>query len=290
VAGNCNWLGFGPTWTQFQPSEFAKVALIIWGAHNLALRRRRLVDLRQWLVFVVASFTVVALVVLQKDQGTAVVMTGMIILVLIAAGAPWRLLIGLGVAAVLGLTALVLVQPYRMSRIQAFLDPASDPLGMNLQPTRGLYALASGGWFGQGLGASQQKWGQLVAAHTDYIFAIIGEELGLMGTLTVVGLFVILAYAGIRVALRSGSWFNRLVAVGVVAWFSVQGFVNIAVAIRLVPVMGVTLPMISYGGSSLMANLLALGLLAGCARRETGAAELLGRAGRQRTRSIVRAQ
>jgi len=161
-------------------------------------------------------------------------------------------------------------------------------LGMNLQPRRSIYALASGGWFGQGLGASRQKWGLLAEAHTDYIFAIIGEELGLLGTLTVIALFVALAWAGIRIATKS-SPFYRLVAIGVVAWFSVQAFVNIAVAVRAIPVMGVTLPMISYGGSSLMANLFAVGLLAGCARHEPEAGRVfLSRKHRPRIRAIVR--
>jgi len=289
VAGNLNWLSFGPSWTQFQPSEFAKLAIILWGASDLARRRKYLNDMRQWLVYIVASFVIVGLVVLQKDQGTAMVMAAMVILVLVAAGAPWRLLLTLFGAAVAGIALLVIVQPYRMDRIKAFLNPDSDPLGMNLQPRRSIYALASGGWFGQGLGSSRQKWGLLAEAHTDYIFAIIGEELGLLGTLTVIALFVALAYAGIRIGSRSASAFTRLVAMGVVAWFTVQGFVNIAVAIRALPVMGVTLPMISYGGSSLMANLFAVGLLVGCARREPEAQRLLlSRRHPPKVRTIVR--
>ena len=289
VAGNNNWVSFGPSWTQFQPSEFAKLAIILWGANDLARRRKHLDDMRQWFVYVVASFTIVGLVVLQKDQGTAMVMAAMVILVLVAAGAPWRLLLGLVGVAAAGVAALVAIQPYRMDRIWAFLNPDSDPLGMNLQPRRSMYALASGGWFGQGLGSSRQKWGLLAEAHTDYIFAIIGEELGLLGTLTVIALFVALAFAGIRIGSRAASAFSRLVSVGVVAWFSVQAFVNIAVAIRAIPVMGVTLPMISYGGSSLMANLFAVGLLVGCARREPDAQRILSSRRRSpRVRTIVR--
>jgi cell division protein FtsW len=178
-----------------------------------------------------------------------------------------------------------------MQRIWAFRSPPEDPLGLNLHSSRSIYALATGGWFGQGLGSSRQKWGLLADAHTDYIFAIIGEELGLMGTITVIALFVILAYAGIRIANRSASTFSRLVAIGVVAWFTIQAFVNIAVAIRLIPVMGVTLPMVSYGGSSLLANLFALGLLAGCARREPEAVQMLSkRVHRPRITSFVRAK
>ncbi|MCL2735339.1 MAG: putative lipid II flippase FtsW [Propionibacteriaceae bacterium] len=289
IAGNRNWMSFGPTWTQFQPSEFAKLAIIVWGAKNLSDKAKRLNDMREWFLYILASFVIIGLVVVQKDQGTAMVMAAMVILVLVAAGTPWRLLLGLAGVAVVGVVALIIIQPYRMDRIWAFLNPNADPYGLNLQARRSLYALASGGWFGRGLGSSRQKWGLLAEGHTDYIFSILGEELGLLGTLTVIALFLGLAYAGIRIAARSASSFSRLMAVGVVAWFSVQAFVNIAVAIRLIPVMGVTLPMISYGGSSLIANLLALGLLAGCARREPEARALLtSRQRKPRVSSIVR--
>jgi cell division protein FtsW len=289
IAGNRNWLAFGADWTQFQPSEFAKVALIVWGADDLSRRRKQLTDLRQWLPYVGITFTLVGLVVFQKDQGTAMIMAAIVMLIMVAAGAPWRLLAVIA-AGVAGLGALmVALQPNRMGRIWAFLNPDLDPLGLNMQARRGIYALASGGWFGQGLGASRQKWGLLSEAHTDYIFAIIGEELGAVGALTVIALFAVLAFAGIRIARRSTSVFSRLIAIGVVTWFSVQAFANIAVAVRLFPVMGVTLPMVSYGGSSLMANLFAAGLLAGCARREPQAVKhLASRKRKPRARTIVR--
>ena len=289
VAGNQNWLVLGPSWTQFQPSEFAKLAIILWGANDLSRRRKHLIDMRQWLTYLVAVFTIIILVVVQKDLGTAIVMTGMVLLILMVAGAPWRLLAALVGAGILAVVVMIKLAPNRMSRILAFMDPNSDLLGSNLQPRRSLYALATGGWFGLGLGASRQKWGLLSEAHTDYIFAIIGEELGLVGTLTVIALFAALAFAGIRIARRSKSNLTLLVATGVVAWFTVQAFVNIAVAIRLIPVMGVTLPMISYGGSSLMANLFGIGLLIGCARREPDAVSWgLARKRVARSRSIIR--
>jgi len=290
VSGNTNWLSFGPSWTQFQPSEFAKLALIIWGAAELSMRGKRLTDLKQWLVFIVGSFTIVGLVVWQQDLGTALVIAGMVVVIMVAAGAPWRLL---GLILAIGLVVLVgliITQPYRVARIWALFHPEADKQGLNMQAERSLYALASGGWFGQGLGSSRQKWGLLAEAQTDYIFAIIGEELGLIGTLTVIALFATLAYAGIRIALRSTTTFVRLLSVGVVAWFSVQAFLNIGVACRVFPTMGVTLPMISYGGSSLLANLFALGILVSCARREPAAAAALrARPRTSRQRSIVRA-
>jgi len=291
--GNLNWLKFGPEWTRFQPSEFAKLAIIVWGANDLAWRHqhRKLTDIRHWLIFIIMTFSIVVLVVAQKDQGTAMVIAAMILVIMVAAGAAWRLLIALGTLAAIGVTILIILQPYRMERIWAFLNPSLDPMGYNLQPTRSLYALASGGWFGRGLGGSLQKWGMLAGAHTDYIFAIIGEELGVFGALAVVALFAVLACVGIRIANRSATFFSRTVAIGVVSWFVVQGFVNIAVALRLVPVMGVTLPMVSYGGSSLLANLLAVGLLVGCARREPAAAAALAkRAPGGRITTFVRAR
>jgi cell division protein FtsW len=290
VAGNTNWLRFGPVWTQFQPSEFAKLAIIVFAACNLYRRRRYLRDLRQWFVVVGLSFAMVVWVLVgQGDMGTAVVMAGMIIVILIGAGAPWRLLLGVLAVSVVGAVALIVAQPYRMERFWSFLNQGQDTLGLNYQAERGIYALASGGWFGRGLGSSRQKWGLLSEAHTDYIFAIIGEELGLMGTLAVILLFVALAYAGLRIARRSSTMSNRLIAIGVVAWFTVQAFINIAVATQTIPVMGVTLPMISYGGSSLMANLFAVGLLAGAARHEAETEQLLAsRKRRQRVTSAVR--
>jgi cell division protein FtsW len=289
IGGNRIWVQFGPEFTRFQPSEFAKLAMVLWGAHDLANKRKVLGDLRQWIVFMVGTFGLAGLVFLQKDAGTALVMAAIIVIVAIAVGAPWRLLTGLIVSAGLIITVMLKIAPYRMDRILAYLDPTSDPYGLNLQPRRGILALASGGWFGQGLGSSRQKWGLLAEAHNDYIFAIIGEELGLVGTLTVISLFTILAFVGIRIAMQSTSDFSRYVAIGVVAWFTVQAFTNIGVAIRLVPVMGVPLPMISYGGSSLMANLFALGLLIGCARREPRAAKVLStRALKARSQTVVK--
>ncbi|MDR0849439.1 MAG: putative lipid II flippase FtsW [Propionibacteriaceae bacterium] len=290
IGGNRNWLSLGPVLPQVQPSEFAKVALVVWGASDLSRRGQKLQDLRQWIIFLIGSFFIVGLVVLQKDLGTAVIIAAMVVVVMVAAGAPWRLLATVGALGLAAVSVLVIFQPNRMGRIGAFLNPGADPLGYDLQADHGLFALASGGWFGQGLGASRQKWGLLSEAHTDFIFAIIGEELGLIGTLTVIILFAALAYAGIRIALRTPSTFTRLAAIGVVAWFTIQAFVNIAVAVRAIPVMGVTLPMLSYGGSSLMANIFALGILAGCARREPGAqAVLAARKRKGQTRSFVRA-
>ncbi|MDR1388108.1 MAG: putative lipid II flippase FtsW [Propionibacteriaceae bacterium] len=288
VSGNRNWLRFGPSWTQFQPSEFAKLALIVWGARFLADRRQWLDDMRQWFAFLLAGGLVAGLVLFQKDLGTASVIGLMILGTIFMAGAPARLVLAIGALAAAGVGLLSLLQPYRMHRLSAWLRPDSDPMGANYQPNHGLYALASGGWWGQGLGASKQKWGLLTASHTDYILAIVGEELGLAGTLTVIFLFFALGYLGLRVAMRSEDHFLRFVATGVTIWFVCQAVVNIAVVFRLSPVLGVTLPLVSYGGSSLIATTMGIGLLVGCARQEPEASRALAerRVGSGRVTSI----
>jgi cell division protein FtsW len=215
------------------------------------------------------------------------VMGAMMMFILFVVGAPFRVIAGfLGVVAV-AVVGLVATSGNRMERIFGFLNPDTDALGINQQPIRGAFALASGGWWGLGLGASRQKWGMLAEAHTDFIFAVVGEELGVMGTLAVIGLFVVLGYAGFRVALRSDSAFSRYAAAGITFWFMVQALVNIAVVLRLLPVFGVPLPFISYGGSALLANLAALGVLLNCARNEPAARALLAQRRSNRSRAKV---
>ena len=150
----------------------------------------------------------------------------------------------------------VLTSPIRISRLEAFLDPTVAANGINDQSTTGMYAIASGGWWGVGLGASRQKWGRCRRRHSDFIFAVIGEELGLFGSLVVLALFLVLGYAGMRIAARSDDPFNRYAAGGVTVWFMVQALINLGRVLRLLPIAGVPLPLVSYGGSALLANLL----------------------------------
>ena len=173
---------------------------------------------------------------------------------------------------------LVVSSPNRMHRIALFLNPpeASD-ITVSQQPLSAIHALASGGWFGLGLGASRQKWGGLYdGAQNDYVLAVLGEEMGLVGTLGVLILFTVLGFAGFRIAQRSTSLYTRLLAGGTTGWLLFQGMVNIAVVLKLVPVIGVPLPFISVGGSALTANLMAAGLLVACARQEPAARKYLG--------------
>jgi len=171
----------------------------------------------------------------------------------------------------------------RMARITTFVDPFKDFEGNGWQPAHGLYALSSGGWFGEGIGASQQKWGSLPEAHTDFIFAVLGEELGLAGTLLVVGLFLTTAFAALRVARDTLDPFVRYATFGIVVWLVGQMIVNVGMVLALLPVIGIPLPLISYGGSSLVPTLVALGLLVGFARREPAAARALSQ--RRKVRS-----
>jgi cell division protein FtsW len=278
VNGNRNWLYLGSSTFSLQPAEFAKLAMIIWGANVLARKQRLLDQPRHLLVpFLPVSGLLILLVVFQGDAGTAVVMAGIVVGMLWIVGAPLPVLAGLGAAGAVGVAGMFVSSPVRMKRLAAFLDPTINANGINDQANAGMYAIASGGWWGVGLGASRQKWGSLPEAHTDFIFAVLGEEFGLLGSLMVLALFGVLGYAGVRIAARSDDPFARYAAGGVTAWFMVQSLFNLAVVLRLLPVAGVPLPMLSYGGSALVANLLAVGVLLGCARREPDARRMLAR-------------
>ena len=286
--GNTNWVRFGVDWFGVQPSEVAKLAIVVWGADVLARKYKLLGDPRQLLIpFVPVSLVMIGLVVLQDDLGTGMIMGAMVLATLWYVGASWKVLGAIVGSVAVAVLALVVTTPYRMTRIFGFLNQDVDPLGVNHQPIKAIFALASGGWWGLGLGASRQKWGGLVESHTDYMLAVIGEELGLVGTLVVLVLFLLLGYAGLRIAMRSDDRFCRFTAAGVTSWFMIQSLVNIAVVLRLMPVFGVTLPLLSYGGSSLMANLMALGVLLACARNEPAARALRQRRSRRPKKSLV---
>ena len=216
------------------------------------------------------------LIMLEPDLGTTIVLLLVTMALLWVVGAPVRLFAAIS-TTVAGLTGLLIyIEPYRMARFTGFLNPFADPLGRGFQAIQGLYALSSGGWWGIGLGASKEKWlGGLPNAHTDYVFAIIGEELGLVGTFTVLLLFATLAYAGIRTARRTTDPFVRLAATAVTAWLVGQAVVNVGAVVGLLPITGIPLPLISFGGSALLPTLFAVGMLASFARTEPGAAAAL---------------
>lgn len=286
--GNTNWVQFGTPLFRIQPSEFAKLAIIVWSADIFARKHKSLSDPRHLIFpFLPVSLLLIGLVVVQSDLGTGMIMGALVMAVLWYVGASWKVLAGLIASVAVAVGTLVIFTPYRMRRILGFFNQDLDPLGINHQPIKAIFALASGGWWGLGLGASRQKWGGLVESHTDYMLAVIGEELGLIGTLLVLLLFALLGYAGYRIAMRSDIRFCRYTAAGVTSWFMIQALVNIAVVLRMIPVLGVPLPLLSYGGSALMANLMALGILLACARQEPDSRAFLRRRRHRTSKALV---
>ncbi len=277
VNGNRNWLAIGPL--QFQPSEFAKLALVLVGALIFANKSARMASTMHVVLpyLVPISTIVLALVLAGHDLGTGMVFLVIIAAVLAVAGASKRLFAIGALLGAAGVAVMVYTSNNRMGRIADFFDPAcqSDPNGMCGQSVHGMYALADGGWWGVGLGASKEKWEWLSEAHNDFIFAIIGEELGLPGTLMILALFAVLAWACYRLVSRTQDRFVRIAGTGIMAWLIGQAIINIGAVIGLFPVIGVPLPLVSAGGSSLVTTLLALGILLSFARSEPGCKVLL---------------
>jgi cell division protein FtsW len=279
--GNRSWIeiaGF-----TLQPSEIAKFLLILWCAVQLrnvgevAGKGSRVKSLFPGLVLVEL------LIILERDLGTALLLLIIITGILFISGAPLKYFIGIGVCGVLVGGALVLTSPYRMNRFVALFDPFDERVYKfaGWQPAHSIMGLASGGLWGSGLGASKQKWANLAEAHTDFIFSVIGEELGLLGSLLVLTLYATLIYSILRVALKTRDNFSRYACAGIACWFIAQITLNIGSVTSLLPVIGVTLPLISYGGSSLLANLIAIGFVLGVARRTPEISEGI-KAGRMR--------
>jgi cell division protein FtsW len=284
--GNTNWLALGPV--VIQPSEIAKLALVLWAAHVYANKDRRLGNLHQIMMPVVPGLLLATgLVVFGHDLGTALVLFAILLGMLWVVGAPARFFsVSFLVVAVFA-GALATTDKERLTRITHFTNPMRDYNSAGWQPAHGLFALSNGGLFGQGIGASQQKWGNLPEAHTDFIFAVLGEELGLVGTLLVVGLFLTIAYAAIRVARRTRDPFVRYMTFGIVVWIIGQMMINVGMVLALLPVIGIPLPLISYGGSALVPSLVALGMLVGFARREPEAARALAQRRRSRNSGVT---
>lgn len=269
--GSSRWFELGPV--TVQPSEIAKLAIVVFSASVLARRLGKLDDLGQLAMpMLPMTLLVCGLVIMQPDLGTMVILAGTVFLLLFAAGVR---LAYLGIAGLVGAVigaGLIMSADYRRIRFLAFLDPWQDAQNTGYQLVQSLYALGSGGWTGVGIGASRQKWQYIPNAHTDFIFSILGEELGLIGEIVILLAFGVLIYAGIKIATGANDVFGRLLAAGIVSWLGLQALINLGAVTGLLPVTGVPLPFLSYGGSSLAVSLAAVGVLVAIARTPVRAA------------------
>lgn len=267
AGGSSRWLNLGPL--SLQPSELGKLALILFAADVFS--RKQPSTMRGFAHTMLPMVPVLAvlglLVMAQPDMGTTLLIGIIGFGMLFMAGAPIRYLVGMGLASGAVAVIAAIAEPYRRDRMLAFLDPWKDPLNTGYQTIQSLIALGSGGWFGVGLGASRQKWMYVPNAHTDFIYSILGEEMGLLGTLTVLGMFAFLAYLGIRVARRAPDRFGMFIAAGITLWMAFQALINIGAVTASLPVTGVPLPLVSFGGSSLVVTLIGMGILTNIARQ-----------------------
>jgi cell division protein FtsW len=266
VNGATRWLGYGSL--SFQPSEMAKLALVLFAADLLGRRGDKVRNWHLGLKPVLVVFLVVAaLIMLQPNLGTTMILAAVVLTLCFVAGTPLKPM-GVALVGLVGAATLfAFAEPYRFRRLMAFRDPWADPLNLGFQTVQSQTGIANGGLLGTGIGEGRAKWGFLPEAHTDFIYAIVGEELGLLGALTVVGLFVVFGVLGVRTALRAPDRFGMLVATGVTTWILVQAFVNIGAVVGVLPITGVPLPFVSAGGSSLLFTMVASGLLLNVARQ-----------------------
>ncbi len=266
VQGSTRWIGIGGF--VVQPSELAKLVFIVFIADLLTRRERRMdhpeLTIRPvMLILVILS----GLMILQPKLGTPIIMGAVSILMLFVAGARVRSLLGWMLAAGLAASLAAYLVPYRRARLLAFLDPWADPQGIGLQAIQSQVGIAEGGLFGVGLGASKAKWGFLPFAQTDFIFAIVAEEVGLIGASALIGGFLLIAWFGFRAAIHAPDRFGSLLATGITCWILVQAFLNIGMVLGVMPITGEALPFVSAGGSSLVTTLAAAGLLVSVSRR-----------------------
>jgi cell division protein FtsW len=269
MGGNRNWVRLIGD-QGIQPAEFGKLALMWWGASVLATKSEGKHNLLNRPIHMMVPFLLVgglftAMVVVQRDLGTGIVLAAVLLLMLWVVGAPFRVLAATLVPIAVMAFGYIVTDEHRLSRLTAYFNPGTDMSGANFQGGQAAVAFARGGWFGVGLNASRQKWLGLPEAHTDYILAVTGEELGLICVLLVVALFAVLCFAGFQISLRSDIPLFKFAAAGVTSWLAVATLCNIGVELGILPVFGVPLPLLSYGGSALLAVLGGVGVLLGCA-------------------------
>jgi cell division protein FtsW len=270
VNGSSRWLGSG--FLQIQPSELAKVALILYAADLLARKPKRVKSIEGLMPFLLVTGAATLLIVAEPDLGTAMVIAFAMAATLVAAGARVRDLALIGLALACFALLMTVIEPYRMARLTGFLNPGADATGAGFQAAQAKIALGSGGIFGVGIGNGIGKVGYLPEAHTDMISAVIGEELGLVGILSIVGLFSLFGYAGLQVAKKAKDTYGKLLVAGLTSLILVQATINLFAVMGLAPLTGVPLPFVSYGNSSLMATLFAVGLILNVARGGTARA------------------
>jgi len=269
VAGQRNWISlWGPF--RLQPSEVAKLTLIVWGSAVLSKQIRSKSTTWQNLLIPVfpVGLIITVLVIFEGDLGTTLIIGPILLSLFYAVGAPMKLFTWSAMAGLLVILYLSIQETYRIQRFLSWISPTVENQDAGWQVTHGKYALASGGWTGIGLGASREKWGWLPAAHTDFIFAVVGEEIGLVGTIIVLIFIGTIAYVALTLARETNDRFTKLIATSVMAWIVVQSIINIGAVLGLLPVTGVPLPLVSYGGSSLIFTLAAIGVLMAVLRAE----------------------
>lgn len=258
--GSRSWFGIGSL--GIQPSEFTKIGLIIFTSKYLSNNTKDLKNIKKGVLPILGVlFLVFALIMLEPDFGTGVVIVMTIIILLFISGVKMNFFIKLGILGLLGIVILVIIAPYRMERIVSFINPWSDPLGSGFQIIQSLYAIGPGGLLGLGLGNSVQKHFYLPEPQTDFIFSIISEEFGFMGVLIISSLFITIIYCGFKIAMNCEDYFGKYLAFGITFGLAFQTMLNLMVVVGLIPVTGVTLPFLSYGGSSLLISLISIGIL-----------------------------
>ncbi len=269
VNGARRWFDAGPFGT-FEPSELGKLAFAFYVAHWIDRRGADIKDFKRGFIpFVAMLGGVLAVLMLQKDLGTAIVMVGIFASAYWAGGGRVTHIVVLVAVMALAFVALTIAEPYRFARLVSWQNPLSDPLGAGFQSTQSIYGLASGGFFGVGIGHSVEKFGWLPEAHTDFIFAIIGEETGLLGTTLVMLGFLFFGWRGYRAALRAPDTFGLTLATAITTWVAFEALLNMATVTNTIPITGVPLPFFSYGGTAVASTLAGVGLLLSIARRGT---------------------
>ena len=265
--GSRSWFGLGPL--GIQPSEFAKIGLIIYVSKYLTNNNRLMKSVVKGvlpILGVIGLFFI--LIMLEPDFGTAMVIVLTLVVLIFISGVKITFFLKIGLLGLLGIVGIIIAAPYRMKRIVSFLNPWSDPLGSGYQILQSLYAIGPGGLIGQGFFKSRQKYFYLPEPQTDFIFSIISEELGFLGVLIVTGIFMFIFYRGVSISLKSKDLFGKYLAFGLAIGLIIQASLNLMVVVGLIPVTGVTLPFLSYGGSSLLVSMVSIGIILNISRNK----------------------